>query len=436
MTLSRLYFFFLIFTFYIEALSPTNRKNIVIPLTGLGDYLYTLSVEIGTPPQLFSNFGYDITAYTSYVNGINCKNCNGTKFDHNKSGTFLANGTKKTEEYALGIMYGSYNQDVIRISNISTTLNYFILSENISFPESKLNLDGIIGFGLDYSRMNINTSILDKIMLKLTYSNRIFSQKIINDSYGELILGQLPLELFKETSKYETCKFLENNIRWGCNMSHILIGNNYKSLDDGYSLSNENFEYSKTYFSTLYSNIIAPQIYLKMFSKFYFKEMLNNQGCFIKNSEENTDVNIIFCNDYTLKLLPDLNFVFDNVAFKISRENLFKKKNEGIWMFNILFHKLTRSWYIGQCFLKNYLVVFDGHNKQIGFHGEGSHNFNISSRYIWHIILFCGLIFISLNMILFLNLGQNQRKLTNPQIVLEEFKEAQAPILTSCIKNL
>jgi len=383
--------------------SSSNSSNfLTIPLKGIGNSLYVFSIDLGTPPQTFNNFGYDITAFNTYVNGIDCSSCKGNRFNYSNSGSSQIEEILVTEEYALGLINGDFHQVTIKLGNLTTNHNSLIIGKEVMFPYSIYMYDGIVGFGLNYSKslLSLNNSIFDKFLEKISFSNRILSQKIVNESYGELILGQIPNEILEGKMKYEKCKLIKDDAHWGCTITHLAFEDKHTSLDSAFSITN--YKYNKSYFSTIYSNIILPEAFLKLFLDFYFKKRMG-KTCFAEVKKEDSDIISIRCERSVIEKLKNIHFIFDEVSYKIPVKNLFSQKNENTMLFNILFHKSIRAFYIGQIFMKNYLVVFDATNGQIGFYGNDINNYKFTSRYFWLLFSFSFIIFVLLMIFVYIN---------------------------------
>ncbi len=163
--------------------SSSNSSNfLTIPLKGISNSLYVFSIDLGTPPQTFNNFGYDITAFNTYVNGIECSSCKGNRFNYSNSGSSQIEEILVTEEYALGLINGDFHQVTIKLGNLTTNHNSLIIGKEVMFPYSIYMYDGIVGFGLNYSKslLSLNNSIFDKFIEKISFIKIILSQKIVN----------------------------------------------------------------------------------------------------------------------------------------------------------------------------------------------------------------------------------------------------------------
>jgi hypothetical protein len=401
----------LICSFSLNAFNSNSisQNFLTIPLKGIGNSLYVFSIDLGTPPQTFNSFGYDITAFNTYVNGVECSSCKGNRFNYSNSGNLQNNGIFVTEEYALGIVNGDFHHVTLKLGNYTTIHNSLIISNEVMFHSSRNMYEGIVGFGLNYSQslLNLNNSIFDKFLEKISFSNRILSQKIVNESYGELILGQIPNEIFQGKMKHEKCKLIKDDAHWGCTITHLAFGDQHTSLDSAISIAN--YKYNKTYFSTAYTNIILPEAFLKLFLDFYFKKQIG-KTCFTEEKKEDSDLINIRCERSVKEKFKNIHFIFNEVSFKIPVKDLFSHKNEKTIIFNILFHKSIRAWYIGQIFLKNYLVVFDATNEQIGFYGNEINNYKYTSGYFWFLFFFSFIIFVIVTIFIYIKISVNSNE--------------------------
>jgi hypothetical protein len=398
-------FIFFLFFFKLRlTFTQEDVREIIINTTYNGES-YVIESGLGTPIQRFK-FAYDINSYDNFVSSIDCSSCKRNKYNYNKSKTFenklsndtffYFNGTKK--------VLGSYFFDTFTLDNNLLYLSTFLLANYSELPQ----YDGIIGYGYDYTAAKklFGASLLDTLSAQMKLKNRMFTQRIINSTNAKLILGSFPMEIATGKESYTRCK-VDQEIKWGCQITHLLTGKEFNNLASGFELGDEE-RYDGITFSTISDSIQAPYYTLTDFlNTSYFKNKLYTNDIESNCYYQDDGIIRIYCTNSTFFLIdiPSISFVINNVAYIYEKDDIFTYDNKiGLWRFNIVFNKDSRfDWIFGQYFLRNYYTVFDRDNRYIGFYGGNKYDFNTSYVMVYIIISISSLVVVIITIFLIVN---------------------------------
>jgi hypothetical protein len=378
-----------------------------VPLTYSPKYrMYTMPISIGTPAQKF-DVGYDLLAFESFIGSMECKNCDNTTFVRKASTSNHFNGSLVTTEYGAieGVASGNVDADIIMIAGNTTKENAgFVLTKNLTMNPP---VQGILSFGYNYdkrekyvdpkTKFETNMNVLQALYTNYDLNLRSFSQRIFSNNSGYLYLGGVAPDVNTNAENYTTCGIPSGSANWKCtDISHVLIGNDM-NLDKAYKLTQ-----GHVYFSTLTNLIIAPYRTLDYFTKNYFP----NSTCRpFKPSENYTQ----FVCDSTMDLtnMSDVHIVINSYAYRINAADMLSDSNTNvkgrISTFKFKDDNNNSDWIIGQALMKNYDMVFDPDNRQIGFSGGFRHYFptGSSSTLMWILIALAILVAIAIAIFVF-----------------------------------
>ena len=238
-----------------------------------------------------------------------------------------------------------------------------------------------------------------------------FTIKFENENKGKVIIGNLPHE-------YEQDRFYEGAFRytnlvvdskvhyWKFNIENIYC--EYDKIEN-----NRDIELSMNY-----GVFVGTLIYKDIIFKKYFDERIKNKICQI-NVIQGTNYIYLSCNnnlDITKFPILKFNSKILNYTFEFDYNDLFKKTNDGNYVFLIVFnHFFNSKWTLGVPFLKKYQMIFDQDRAIIGFYiytKENNKTINIP-KIISIIFLFIIIILIGLYL---RSLLQKRRKIRNNEI--------------------
>ena len=156
---------------------------------------------------------------------------------------------------------------------------------------------------------------------------------------------------------------------WICDLSHILIGND----EDELVWNNTSLINGNVVFDTRSKYVYIPDEYLNYFEK---KLDLDSKNCKLVQDSD-SGVKYFSCpSELNLDDVKDLYFLLDGYAFKLSAEDLFGKNNGNLETLIRFVDVDDNIFVLGMPFLKNYKMLFDYENFQLGLEGEDIINFS------------------------------------------------------------
>jgi len=281
-----------------------------------------------------------------------CQTCTGVVDFMNtaKSSTFelLYGGEGMELPYAGGIVYAQVFSDTVSLGGMSIPEMWGFL---MYYSEADISFDGIAGMGFAYEAVDL--SLLGSLYAAGLIAEPIFSMKWLNSTAGQFNIGGIPSEITQSYSNYITCPVFtgdiygEPNQSWVCGFSQMSIGNTaftsyspYVNIDSGTTM------------------FLAPEEDIVYFMETYFDTNLCIGPPFLCGSA------------YNVNAQPSLSFTINGYNFIIPPSLLFSNY-EGAWTFNIGFMTGT-TWVLGQQFMQNFHVVFDGQHSEVGFLPESN----------------------------------------------------------------
>jgi len=295
------------------------------------------------------------------------------------------------------------NKNKIKIKNIQFMLVTKTPVYNIKFPMSiglKTKDNQIKDYNLIYQLKKNN--YID------SYS---FTIKFENENKGKIIIGNLPHEY--EGDKYYSGAFRYTNLVVDSKVHYWKF--NVENAYCGFDIFEKNRDIE---LSMNYGVFVGTLTYRDIILKKFFDERIKNKIC-EKKMVNGTNYNYFSCNNnLDIIKFPILKFHSKvlNYTFEFDYNDLFKKINDGNYVFLIVFNIYFNSnWILGVPFLKKYQMIFDQDRAIIGFYiysKENKNNLNIP-RIISLILLFIIIILI----VLFLkSLSQKRRKVRANEI--------------------
>ena len=321
---------------------------------------------------------------------------------------FIYNEKKSKSYKTLSNEYIKFNiYDHNCLGKYSSEIFYFNSGNNSSkkidnFPfyltkSNKKNLPGLIGLKIKSYSDSDNFSFIKQLYNYSIISNKVFSIKYLNDSHGELLIGNFPLlEKNKDNINYALIEIDGNANLWELKFDKILFGN-------------EIIPENRLLFFVLELGVIkAPYIFLSMFEK----KFLDKKTCFrILIDRKYTS---FYCNkNFSLENFPTLFFYNKelNYTFELNYKDLFYEKDN---IYHLLIYFDFQSefhWKMGKPFLKKYQLIYDIDKRAIGF--LINNNNTIYFNYVYFIIIILLLLIIILSIIYFKYLRIKRSKRVN-----------------------
>lgn len=336
-----------------------------LPLTRIKDGLYTIPIQIGTPPQTFEVI-IDTGSFILWVPSSDCNPCyySSKKFKLDKSKTFIKTTKELNLKFLSGSVSGKISKEYINISDLIKLKDFDFLLANV--VDSPLSLEGILGLGRSYNRYPDNYSLINSLHKNGVISKKIFSLKFNNDNSAKFSMGDIPTEINNDINNYSTCELSKNKyveFYWACNMKRVYIGDDYNKI----SISTDKVP---AIFDTGANAIIAPINLFEKFKNIYFRKHLDSKECsIIDDLGNNTKA---FKCKYQIDL-PKIYIQFDNdLIYPFDSKYLFVQEDNLYYIF--FGTSPANGWLIGLPFLRQYHMVYDNENGNIGFYNGKKQN--------------------------------------------------------------
>ena len=385
---------------FLTFLEKDEDNYLIGDFTIISNNVFTLPIQIGTPPQTF-NLIFDTGSGITWVPLINSKDSGLIEhhFDYEKSSTFENKKNVYELSYGSGSIRGTLSSDKIQILNNTIPL-YFLLADTTNFNVS--NADGIAGFGRYYpnseelsllhslKRLNIINSL--KFSVKRTYVTINTPLAPIMIPQAKLFIGGNHIDFqSNNSSSIAECNFKNGNGNkmktfFNCRLSHIVYGDSYNENEinsNNYFIKNfkeesiNEIDKTKMYFkSNLYdvyidamfdtgtNYIIFPMKYLD-----YFIDVLPP---FCTKAKDRGGSIMFGC--ATLQHVKPFYFVLNGYALKFRAEDLFVRKlltnGMSMYMSKVFFSENNEFVIFGMPFFEVYHTMFDLENNKMRFAGN------------------------------------------------------------------
>ena len=195
----------------------------------------------------------------------------------------------------------------------------------------------------------------------------VFSISYLSDKKGGILgIGDIAEILFEYREYNSFISVIEQDEKWRSNLTYIFFGD----LPDQYISNIDIAEYRyiitqnfiiinyPAYFSTIDKYIVVPSDFIDYLERYYFRKY---KFCSKVTKDGNS---IIECNkEKTLAIIdtfPNINFVFDGVAYIIEAKNLFEESetSKDMLTFVIVSYKSNTEWIMGYYFMRNFFITF------------------------------------------------------------------------------
>lgn len=334
-------------------------------------------------PETFTNFNYPIILLQLYVGSpISTYNliyetnspysiliANSSGLSHAKSPYDLHNSTTKEitdRQSKLYINGNSYGEGVFIKDEIKTSLSQrgvsftFMLAIEFYHPFINYNADGIASFTFQYTELTY--SLIDTLYISRSIDKKIFAHKFINETHGTLYVGEDGVSDEGIRKKETYCNIDSEN--WSCTLETLYIDLSGSSLESNI--------HQTVIFSTGEYTIELPYPSVENILLEYKKIMNDydsNNKCYISNLKQH--LTLLSCDSINFHYdLPCINFKFlKNLTLTLPGSESFMYSNDNKrYEFVIQGDSLGFSkGKIGLALLKNYHMIFDKSQYQIGF---------------------------------------------------------------------
>ena len=340
--------------------------------------LFSISLGIGTPPQIF-NVIFDTGSVALWIPKI--KSLDAAPLNHHfnpsDSSSFRQLDSKFNWTYGSGACLGSYAIDYINLFENSFS-QIFGVAEQTFFNVT--GTDGILGSPKDY--YSKNDLIFSYRMFKSGLINStVFSVKrsLVKEKNSKLYIGGIHEDFYNKENVGQ-CKLLSGSnyqkVLWFCNLKYISIG----------KLNLESFPYNSykvnldAIFDTGTNFIVAPKNLMKIF--------LNNFPDTVCDYFDLDITSLIICLE--IKDLPEISLVVGDYSLHLPKERLFSTQksslNEIFYVLNFHFSESQEEIILGMPFFEQYHTLFDKEEGFLKFHTEEKNGIlNVSSRFTFRV---------------------------------------------------
>ena len=328
---------------------------------------------IGTPKVCF-NISLSLSSKRTWI-------CSDKYYNPLKSNTFKRMNEPEQIMTSQGIKVGNNSRDIIKIGNNSIHneyFNFFLIQECDTNDLGELG----IGIGIDdyYNSNNSYLSIIEQLKQKKLINCSMISIRYINDTCGEILIGD-NYDKFGNRKEYFDVPLKQNSIIKSELVKEVYI---LKQMNYYNDMSEEETAYEKKiklelenrlrveidYSSSLIS--VPEEIFDKLINIGFSKYINNKKLCEIKN-DINPNIKYVICDNKILNTnLDKLVIVIDKEKkIKIELNDIFlPMNNNNQIIFGIISEKNINYIYIGDIFLKKYIIYFNKEGKEIRFYNK------------------------------------------------------------------
>ncbi len=312
---------------------------------------------LGVPKQCF-NIKLTFNSYNTWL----CTNIQTNAiFNPNISTTIKKLDKTKSISTSKHITKANYVEDIIETENNDNTMIKFYITEKSNC--SKIG-KGELGLGnedLLYTKMS-NESFIDQLYENEIISNKIVSIRFINDTNGEVILGD-SYDVYGE-QKFLNIPMIGYSIVTSGSFVHriditsTLYSSNYPKV----KCINEINRRLTLHFGT--SFIIVPKVTFYNISNVTFSSYFKNSICKMKYKND-VESDWIVCSKHILNTkLDNLVIRFSSgEKIEINLSKLFLPYKKDKLLFAIVSKPKLQYFIIGDIFLKRYTIFFDKDKK-------------------------------------------------------------------------
>ena len=363
-----------------EKISLSENRN--IPISSINEGLYTISLNIGTPPQILFLL-LDTGSSLLWVNNMNCLGCKSkNKFISSESHSFQTNNKVLNINYLSGEISGIIGIDTIKLNSNNYLFNNFSFLL-INKTNINIELDGIFGLSKGVrDTLNLEFSVMYQIYQSQILKKHIF---LLDFSKNNFYIGELPSYL--EESNHFYCKTLKDNFfnryYWNCIFEKIKINNEN-------IITSNNLTSNYIIFDSGINGLIFPLNYILAFENLIYKnKLLKSCDCSIKNEDKEKNIYTIICVNSINNLLNGENkeTTYNNeefISIYISNDKKLSFKLSDLYHENDKSFKIyftltpNNAIFLGIPFFEKYIILLDKDNDKIIIYDEVEENNNNS----------------------------------------------------------
>jgi predicted aspartyl protease len=341
---------------HVDVLGQVDQAGSIV-INDYQDAQYVGEITIGTPPQAFQVV-YDTGSSNLWVNnqkpGIWPWSSKHAAYDHTKSTTYMANGTKFAIQYGSGPVSGFYSSDTIHLGGHDIggyTFSEVDNTKGLGLMWKTGKLDGICGMGWQDISVDGVPTPLQALVRSKELSENVFAFFLgSGGAKGELVVGGVDADHYTGDFEYQpVIETAPGKVGyWAMKMDDLQIGGeSYTSVrkaivDSGTSLL-----------------AVATADMAKLAAKVGATRVAPFPPL---NREYKMDCNAD---------APDLDFIIGGKTYTLTKDDYMLKEGGSTCLFGLMGLDVPAPagplYILGDVFMRKYYVKFDIDNKRMGF---------------------------------------------------------------------
>ncbi|KAM4687229.1 pepsin A-like [Rhinophrynus dorsalis] len=303
------------------------------------DNSYYGSISIGTPPQNFTVI-FDSGSSNLWVPSVSCTSeacTNHNLFNPQKSSTYQSTSETLSIQYGTGSMTGVLGYDTVLVAGISDTHQMIGLSETEASFFYSMPFDGILGLAYPSISSSSQTPVFDNLWSLGLLPAELFSVYLSSDedSGSVVIFGGTDTSYYTGSLHYIP---VSSEGYWQISMTSVSLGGSVVACSSG----------CQAIVDTGTSLLVGPSTAIST--------ILADIGA----TENSNGEYVVDCS--SISSLPDIIFTIDGVQYPIPPSAYI---NQSTCTSNFQSSSMS-FWILGDVFIRQYYVVFDRANNQVG----------------------------------------------------------------------
>lgn len=354
---------------------------------------------IGNPKNCFYT-ELSFSTEKTWICGSEKDNGKKNVFFSSKSSTFKKINGKEQIMTSQGIKIGNYSKDIIKIGNNSIHNEYF---DFFLVEDCNDNDLGELAIGLDnYYNYNIpHLSIIEQLKQKKLIGSSITSIRYINNTYGEIQLG-VHQDILKEKYLDFNIPSIDDSIVISPYIQSIYILQQITNVNDK---SEEETVFEKKKKINLFNKLrfeidfesslisVPEEVFDNLIDVAFAKYIHNKKICEIKN-DVNPNIKYFICDNKILNTnLDKIVIAFNSdTNLIINLDDMFLPlNNKKQILFGMISEKNINFIYIGQIFLKNYVIYLNSEEKSMKFYNKDILKVENEEKYSFILVIIIGI---------------------------------------------
>ena len=329
-----------------------------------------MNLCLGTNPQCFDVVVQTNSFYIMVSDFQSRAQESKNKFDYTKSTTIIRNSRFITLNFFFQQIKGQEASDILTIGEKTLSrVNFLLISTSGKFNTD----DGFIGLGYTPNNDEKKFSIIQQLFENGDISHKVFTQKYTDNYNGHITFGEIPKYIVEDYTHYGRCHALNKikgkkeykNNNWECYIDAMFYGDGNDTKKNNIAKFNKEEDKKEVLFLSYRKRTFLPKKIFESIGKTYLKDFIDGNKCAVREENRYT----FYECDLDVKL-ERLNLVFDNWEIPIESEDLFEEPKEGRNKKEFIFYYKDRfeRFLLGRSILKEFEMVYDYANKQIGFY--------------------------------------------------------------------